>query len=121
MWTLSFRTVVERGGSITSKEALQRVVAIDEEIEVLKKALCPFERGIPVNPDMDAATMEKMVDLMGELKVYRKNAATLVHDLAEKERNDPLRVRNIMIGRKQNAVALKAGLSLLSEYEYLKA
>tara|TARA_Y100001958_G_scaffold126099_1_gene93742 strand:+ start:487 stop:834 length:348 start_codon:yes stop_codon:yes gene_type:complete len=106
---------------LTSKEALNQVVAIDEEIEILKKALCPYVRGVPVTPDMDDATIEKMVDLKCELEDQRRKVAALVHDLLARERSDPHIVRKIMRDRRQNAVALKEGLSLLSDYERLKA
>ena len=106
---------------LTSKEVLQHLVAVDEEIEVLKKALCPFVRGVPVTPDMDDATIEKMIDLKCNLEEQRKKAAALVHDLLARERSDPHRVRKIMRDRRQNAEALHAGLSLLSEYEQLRA
>ena len=53
--------------------------------------------------------------------VKKVKQSPVVHDLLAKERSDPHRVRKIMRDRRQNAAALQAGLSLLSEYEQLRA
>ena len=62
---------------LTSKEVLQQLIAVDEEIEILKKALCPFVRGVPVTPDVDDATIEKMIVIKCNLEEQRRKVASL--------------------------------------------
>jgi hypothetical protein len=105
---------------VTAREALQRVVAIDEKIDTVTRALNPRVRGVLVEPDMDHEAVERMIDLKIELQEQRKEAAALVHLLCELERRNPGRERKIQRDRRQNASNLASALSMLKIHDDLR-
>jgi hypothetical protein len=112
--------MADEAPQVTSREALQRVIAIDEKIETVSRALNPRVRGVPVEPDMDHDTIERMIDLKIELQEQRQEAAALVHLLTELERRNPGRERKIQRDRRQNASNLASALSILKIHEDLR-
>ena len=100
---------------ITSKEAIQKVVEIDEELVVVQKAICPFVKGVPVEPDLDDETMDRLIELKLQLQEDRKQAADVVHRVCELERRNPMRARKIERQRQENRQAVNAALALLEK------
>ena len=104
----------------TSSEALESVVAIDEALATLTRALSPSVCGVPVEPELDNETRERMLRLKSDLQERREEAAALVYALCELERRDPHRIRKIQRDRLQNAANLAAALRLLEAHEGLR-
>ena len=117
---MQLRALQAQVPQVTAREALQRVVAIDEKIDTVTKALNPHVRGVPVEPDMDHETIERLIDLKLELQEQRHEAAALVHLLCELERRSPGRARKIQRERRENAKTLSAALSILKIHEDLR-
>ena len=105
---------------LTAKEALQRVVVIDEQIETVTRALCPYVRGVPVLPGMDDATIDRLIKLKVELQAQRQATASLVHELRALERQNTGRSHKIEQDRRRNADALDAARRLLAGSEDLR-
>jgi hypothetical protein len=105
---------------LTAKEALQRMVVIDEQIETVTRALCPCVRGVPVPPAMDEATIDKLIDLKAGLQAQRRATASLVHELCALERQNPGRANKVEQDRRRNADALDGARRLLEVREDLR-
>lgn len=99
----------------TSKDAIQEVIAIDEQLVTIQKAICPFVRGVPVDPGLGDETMDRLIDLKLKLQEDRQKAADVVHRVCELERRNPLRARKIERQRRENKQAVDAALELLRQ------
>lgn len=112
--------MADEAPQVTAREALTRLNVIDEKIETVSRALTPRVRGVPVEPDMDHETIERMIDLKIELQDQRKEAAVLVHLLCDLELRNPGRARKIQRDRNQNATTLASALGILKVHEDLR-
>lgn len=101
----------------TSKDAIKKVMEIDQELQTVKNAIYPCVKGNIVDSSLDDATLTRLLDLKMQLCADRKAAARLVHMLCELERMHPSRVESIECRRKRD---VHAALSILDKVEGLR-
>lgn len=106
---------------LTSKLALETVKDLDEQIVLVSAALCPIVRGVPVRPDVDDATFDRLISLKQDLQRWRKETAALVHVLLRQERTRPSSTSQRDRERDRNARAALTARVLLEEHESLRA
>ena len=106
---------------LTSKLALERVKDLDEQIVLVSAALCPIVRGVPVRPDIDDSTFDRMISLKQDLQRSRKETAALVHELLQQERTRPSSTSRRDRDLDRSARAALTARALLEEHENLRA
>lgn len=105
---------------LATKQALELLIEIDEQLETVTRALNPLHNSVPTEPELDQHTIHRLVMLKLDLEVRRVSTAELVRECVQRERKFSHRKRRLERERQANQEALDAAMALLEYHESLR-